>query len=81
MKGVEYWKKEEASAVFLAKQDWKILTQPNYIWLTVMRAKDLKNSKDFIQVTKTNMSSTTWKNKLDHRCLLKRGSTWILGNE
>lgn len=70
---------EDTNATYLAKQGWKILTQPNNIWIQLMKAKYLINPIVF-HINKTKTASIAWKSILDRRLLLKKGTTWIIVN-
>lgn len=46
---------EDANAAFLVKQGLKILTQPDNIWIRLVRAKYLKNdSYTFLRIKKSS---------------------------
>lgn len=66
--------------IFLAKQGWEMLNQPENVWIKLMKAKYLKNNMNFLQCKKPSMASTAWKHILDHRCLIRKGLIWNLGN-
>lgn len=63
----------------LARLGWKILTEPNNWWVSLIKAKYL-NREDFRIVQKTAHSSYAWKSILQSRELLKEGIRWIVGN-
>lgn len=44
--GLGIRKKEDVNAAFLAKQNRNVLTQPNNIWVRMVKAKYLKNDAD-----------------------------------
>lgn len=56
---------ENTNAVYLAKQGWKILTQPNNIWVQLVKVKDLKNNThNYLQINKTNQAFSAWESIL-----------------
>lgn len=66
----------------LVKQGWKILTQLDNIWVRIVKAKYLKNDSNlFLKAKKCSSAFNAWKTILDKCELLKRGLTWIIGNE
>lgn len=58
---------------------WKILKDPDNLWVTVVSAKYL-TKKNFMEVRKATNASRMWKHILDHRYLLKKGISWCLGD-
>lgn len=59
----------------------KILTQPDNIWIRLLKANCLKNNlSDFLKVNKSYSTSNAWENILSHNDLFKKGLKWILGN-
>lgn len=66
---------------FLAKRDWKILTQPDNIWVRIVKARYLKNGySDFLTTKESSATSNAWKSILHTRSLLNKGLKWIIGN-
>lgn len=62
------------NAAYLAKLGWKVLTQPNNLWVQLVTAKYLdNNSHNFFKVRKSSSSYFVWKHTLDHRKLLRKG--------
>lgn len=52
---------------------------PDMIWVRLTAAKYLKNNtRNFLQIIKTNSATNAWNNILDHRDLLKKGLFWYL---
>ena len=63
----------------LAKLGWKILTQPENLWVRIMKAKYLRKSSFFD--TKSRPShSVAWKGILSSRHIILDGLRWIVGD-
>lgn len=72
--GLGIHKTEYTSMGFLAKQGWKILTQPDNIWVTLVQAKYLKsNSLYFLRAKNLIWPLNSRKSLLNSRDLLKQG--------
>lgn len=70
-------KAEDVNEDILAKLGWKVLIDPNNIWVRAFSDKHL-NYEYFLEVKKTAKGSTMWKYILDIRYLIKKGLLWIL---
>lgn len=78
--GLGFRKTVDVNPSLLAKLVWKVLTDPNNIWVRVVPRKFLKNG-NFLDVKnqQKHLSSVIWKYILDHRYLLKKGLCWPWG--
>jgi hypothetical protein len=63
----------------LAKQGWRIVTQPDSLVAKVLKAKYFPKS-NFLEATLGNKQSYTWRSILQARWILKRGCYWNIGN-
>lgn len=63
----------------LAKQGWRILTQPDSLCARVFRARYFKNG-GFLQATCPRRASFTWRGIIHGRNLLKEGLIWRVGS-
>lgn len=70
--GLGIRKKKDINAIFLAKQGWKILIQPDNIWVKLVKAKYLKNNiHNFLHINQSTLASKAWKNILHRKNLEK----------
>lgn len=77
--GLGIKKLQDVNAANLAKLGWKILKEPDNLWVKVVSTKYLTR-KIFMEARKTANGSRIWKYILDHRYLLKKGICWCLGD-
>ncbi|XP_015946638.1 uncharacterized protein LOC107471660 [Arachis duranensis] len=63
----------------LAKQAWRILDNPNAIWVQVLKAIYYPN-KDFKDVKAGKAASWMWKSIIQGRDFLLRNGRWLIGN-
>ncbi|XP_057248280.1 uncharacterized protein LOC130590240 [Beta vulgaris subsp. vulgaris] len=64
---------------FMAKLGWKFLTQPNKLWVQVLKAKYCKNS-NLLDAMPNQSQSTIWRDILKGRDLLNKGLVYNVGN-
>lgn len=64
----------------LAKQAWRILNNPNDLWVKFLKDLYFPNNS-FIGPKCNNNSSWLWKSIIKCRDLLKKGLRWEVGNE
>jgi hypothetical protein len=77
--GMGYRDYESFNQAFLAKQGWRLLTDPDSLCARVLKARYFKNS-DFLSASCPNRASTTWRGIIYGRKLLERGLIWRIGN-
>lgn len=65
-------KMQNVNTAVLGKLGWKVLSDPDYIWVKVVSAKYLDKEK-FLKVKKTANCTIMWKFILDHMYLNKKG--------
>ncbi|GAU35403.1 hypothetical protein TSUD_160540 [Trifolium subterraneum] len=65
--------------VLLAKQGWRIATQPTSMVAKVLKAKYFPKSH-FLEAKMGNRISYTWRSILHSRWILKKGCYWTIGN-
>ena len=63
----------------LAKLGWKILTQPENLWVRTMEAKYLRNSSYFYSKSRPS-HYVAWKGILSSRHIILDGLRWIVGD-
>nr|XP_051190739.1 uncharacterized protein LOC127304068 [Lolium perenne] len=63
----------------LAKQGWRLITEPSSLCARVLKGRYFPNS-DFLSAVKPRSSSFTWRSILYGRELLLRGLRWGIGN-
>lgn len=63
----------------LAKQAWRMLTNPNSLWAKFLKELYFPN-KNLMEAKCNNNSSWLWKNIIKGRDLLKQGIRWEVGN-
>ncbi|PNX71389.1 ribonuclease H, partial [Trifolium pratense] len=63
----------------LSKQGWRILTEPNSLVATVMKAKYFPHTQ-FLQAKKSHRASYTWQSIQKASWVLKKGCYWLVGN-
>lgn len=61
------------------KLGWRILTQPNNLWVRVVHAKYLYH-QDFFAVKRSARTSFAWKGILQSSSIFRKGMRWIVGN-
>jgi hypothetical protein len=64
---------------FLAKQGWRLLSNPDSLCAKVLKARYFKDS-DFLAANCPNRASYTWKSIIYGRELLKAGLVWRIGS-
>lgn len=70
---------EAFNQALLAKQAWRIVTNPNSLCARVLKARYFANS-DFLQASCPKSASYTWQSILFGRDLLQAGLIWRIGN-
>lgn len=73
-------KVQDVNAASLAKLGWKVLKDPNNLWVRVVSAKYLAKS-NFLEAKKSANASRMWKYILDHRYLLKKRYSLVSGEK
>ncbi|GLT67726.1 hypothetical protein SLA2020_400130 [Shorea laevis] len=63
----------------LAKLGWKVLTEPNALWVQVVKAKYFPNC-DFLNVELKPSASKTWKSIIGSRELVQSGMGFVVSN-
>ncbi|MCH84159.1 ribonuclease H protein, partial [Trifolium medium] len=63
----------------LAKQGWRILTEPNSLVARIMKAKYFPNG-NFLQATQVQRSSYSWQSIQKASWILKKGCFWLVEN-
>lgn len=63
----------------LAKQVWRLITNPSSLLARVFKAKYFRNS-DFIDAKSYQTSSYAWRSIIQTQPLIRRGLKWVIGN-
>jgi ribonuclease HI len=79
MGGVGFRDLHKFNTALLAKQGWRILTNPSSLMAGTLKAKYFPNT-DFLQAKQCHKSSYTWQSILKASWVLKRGCSWLVGN-
>jgi len=77
--GLGLRKTAAVNTAFLAKLGWKVLTQPDNVWVQQMRAK-YGAPDHFFEARPKPADSWVWKCLLRLRPFIKRGIRWKVGN-
>ncbi|OVA19136.1 Reverse transcriptase zinc-binding domain [Macleaya cordata] len=77
--GLGIRKPELVNKALTAKLTWRFLTNPDAIWVQLLKAKYL-NSNQFWEVKKNTTSSCVWASLLESRDVLKPSTCWSVGN-
>lgn len=77
--GLGIRKVQDVNMVLSAKLGWKVVKDPNNLWVRVVFAKYLGKG-GFFEVKKSANATRMWKYVLTNRYLLKKGISWCLGN-
>ncbi|KAM2728910.1 hypothetical protein EV1_000356 [Malus domestica] len=78
---IHWVSKEEFNDAFLAKQCWRLLTEPNSLWARVIKARYFPHCS-FWEAKKGARASWAWSSLLSGRELLASGSHWqIMGGD
>jgi hypothetical protein len=77
--GLNYRETFMFNQALLAKQGWRIPTQPESLVTKVFKAKYFPTS-NFLDASAGNNMSYTWRSILQARWILKRGCFWTIGN-
>lgn len=64
---------------FIAKLGWKILSDPNNLWVKIIRNKYLTDST-FFDYNSKSKDSFIWRKILSQRELLRKGIRWKIGD-
>jgi hypothetical protein len=64
---------------FLAKQGWRLLTDPNSLCACVLKARYFRDG-EFLNAACPKRASYTWKGIIHGRNLLREGLVWRIGN-
>lgn len=67
------------NSAMLAKQAWRVLTNPNALWVSVLKSCYFPNSS-FMQAKRKRNDSWAWASLLHGRDILRKGGRWIVGN-
>ncbi|WCJ29809.1 Retrovirus-related Pol polyprotein from type-1 retrotransposable element R2 [Euphorbia peplus] len=70
---------ESFNLAFLAKQGWRLLTQPDSLCARILKAKYYPNST-FLRASIGINPSYTWRSILKGRPILEKGLCWRVGN-
>jgi hypothetical protein len=77
--GMGFRNYEIFNQALLAKQAWRMVTNPGSLCSRVLQARYFKNG-DFMEAKCPKRASFTWRNILHGRELLKAGLIWRIGN-
>lgn len=64
---------------FMAKMGWKLLTEPESLWASVLRGKFIQQTH-FFDSQSSPQASYTWKSIQKGKELLKKGTRWAIGD-
>ncbi|MCH90379.1 putative ribonuclease H protein, partial [Trifolium medium] len=67
------------NTALLAKQGWRLITEPTSLVATVLKAKYFPNSQ-FLQAKQGHRSSFSWQSIQQASWILKKGCFWFVGN-
>lgn len=70
---------EAFNKALLARQAWRLLTTPESLCASVLKARYFQNS-EFLDASCPKSASTTWKSIVHGRSLLKEGLMWRIGD-
>jgi hypothetical protein len=77
--GLGFRNYEDFNQALLAKQAWRMVTNPDSLCARVLRARYFKEG-DFLTASCQKRASYTWRSILHGRELLKEGLIWRIGN-
>jgi hypothetical protein len=77
--GLGFRKSRAFNEALLAKQGWRIITQPESLVAKLLKAKYFPKC-NFMEAKVGNKVSYTWRSILHARWILKKGSYWTIGN-
>jgi hypothetical protein len=77
--GLGFRNYEDFNQALLAKQAWRMVTNPGSLCARVLRARYFKEG-DFLTARCPKRASYTWRSILHGRELLKEGLIWRIGN-
>lgn len=69
----------DLNSAMLAKQGWRVLTNPNALWVFVLKSCYFPNF-NFMQAKRRRNYSWAWASLLHGRDMLRKGGRWIVGN-
>ena len=69
----------DVNKAFQCKLAWKIITNQNGMWVSIMRDKYLKR-QDFFDTQTRHGDSVVWRNIIRCRDLIRQGLIWMLGD-
>ena len=78
--GIELRSARQSNAAFLTKLGWRMLTEPNSLWSSVLRHKYCRGRCDIDMFQPTSNMSNVWKEITDNAAWLKKGSAVAIGN-
>lgn len=67
------------NSAMLAKQAWRILRNPNALWVEVLKSCYFPDT-EFMQAKKGRFDSWAWKSLMHGRDVLRRTGRWVVGN-
>lgn len=71
---------EDINGAFIYKQGWKVLNQPDNIWVRIIKVKYLENDKDNFLVSRRLILPCQHGKHPGSKNPIKRALKWILGN-
>ncbi|KAB2602833.1 ribonuclease H protein [Pyrus ussuriensis x Pyrus communis] len=70
---------EKFKDALLAKQCWRLITEPNTLWSTILKARYFPNCS-FLEAKRGRRASWLWSSLLVRRDILLRGAHWQIRN-
>lgn len=70
---------EKFKDALLAKQCWRLITEPNTLWPTILKARYFPNCS-FLEAKRGRRASWLWSSLLVGRDILLRGAHWQIRN-